>query len=71
MQRMHFILLDCVSVTSYHILRELNKMADFRENQGCQLPLGMISLNDGPSMLNHIDNLEMKSFGSKEMYISK
>ena len=28
MQRLHFILMDCVSVSSYLILRELNKLAD-------------------------------------------
>ena len=32
MQRLHFILIDCVSVISYHILRDLNKLADFKAN---------------------------------------
>ena len=32
MQRLHFILIDFISVTSYHILRDLNKMADCKAN---------------------------------------
>ena len=32
MQRLHFILIDCDSVTSYHILRDLNKLADLKAN---------------------------------------
>ena len=54
MQRLHFILTDCVSVTSYHILRDLNKLADFKADQGCLLPPGMISLNEGPCVLHPI-----------------
>ena len=54
MQRLHFILIDCVSVISYHILRDLNKLVDFKANQGCLLSAGMLSLNDGPSFMNHI-----------------
>ena len=47
MQRLHFILIDCDSVTSYHILRNLNKLADFKANQGCLLPPGMLRVNEG------------------------
>ena len=32
MQRLHFILIDCVFVTSYHILRDLNKLAEYKAN---------------------------------------
>ena len=52
MQRLHFILIDCVLVTSYHILRDLNKLADYKSNQGCLLSTGMLSLNDGPSSMS-------------------
>ena len=54
MQRMHFILIDFVSVTSYHILRDLNKMADYKANHGCHLPPGMLGLNEGPSLMHPI-----------------
>ena len=32
MQRFHFILIDYDSITSYNILRNLNKLADFKAN---------------------------------------
>ena len=32
MQRLHFILMDCDSVISYHILRDLNKLVDLKAN---------------------------------------
>ena len=32
MQRVHFILIDCDSVNAYHILRNLNKLVDFKAN---------------------------------------
>ena len=54
MQRLHFILIDCASVTSYHILNDLNKLAYYKANQGCLLSTGMLSLNDGPSSMNPI-----------------
>ena len=54
MQRLHFILIDCISVTSYHILRDLNKMADCKANQGCLLPQRMLILNDKSSVLHQI-----------------
>ena len=54
MQRMHFILIDFVSVSSYHILRNLNKLAYYKANQGFLLPLGMLSLNEGPSSMHPI-----------------
>ena len=54
MQRLHFILIDCVSVISYHILRDLNKLADFKANQGCLLPPGMRSVNEGPCLMHPI-----------------
>ena len=54
MQRLHFILIDCASVISYHILCGLNKLADFKANLGCLLPPGMLSLNDGPCSTNPI-----------------
>ena len=54
MQRLHFILIDCDSVTSYHILRDLNKLVDFKANLGFLLPPRMLSLNDGPYLMNHI-----------------
>ena len=54
MQRVHFILIDCASITSYHILHDLNKLADYEANQGCLVPPGMLSLNDGPSSMNPI-----------------
>ena len=38
MQRLHYILIDCASVNSYHILRELNNLEDAKANQGCILP---------------------------------
>ena len=53
MQRLHFILLEFASVTSHHILQELNK-ADSKANRGCQLPPGMLSLNEGPSLKHPI-----------------
>ena len=54
MQMLHYILIDCASVTSYHILRDLNMLADFKANQGCLLAPGMLSLNDGPCSMNPI-----------------
>ena len=54
MQRLNFILIDCVSVTSYHILHDLNKLADFKANQGCLLPLGMLSVNEAPCLMHPI-----------------
>ena len=54
MKRLHFILMDCDSVTSYHILRNLNKLADLKANQGCLLPSGMLCVNDGPCLLHSI-----------------
>ena len=54
MQRLHFILIDCVSVTSYHILCDLNKLADSKANQGCLLPPGMLSVNEGPCLMHPI-----------------
>ena len=54
MQRLHYILIDCASVTSYHILRDLNKLPNFKANPGCLLPPGMLSLNDGPCSMNPI-----------------
>ena len=54
MQRLHFILIDCASVSSFHILRELNKSADLKANQGCLLPQGMLSVNDKPSLTHKI-----------------
>ena len=44
MHRLHFILIECMSVSSFHILHELNKSADLKANQGCLLPQGMLSL---------------------------
>ena len=54
MQRLHFILIDCVLVTSYHILHDLNKLADFKANQGCLLPPRMLSVNEGPCLMHPI-----------------
>ena len=54
MQRLHFILIDYDSVSSYHILRDLNKLEDYKANQGFLLPPGMLSLNDAPSVLHPI-----------------
>ena len=54
MQRLHFILIDCNSVTSYHILRDLNKLADFKANQGCLLPPEMLSMNEGSCLMHPI-----------------
>ena len=54
MQRLHFILMDCDSVTSYHILRDLNKLADLKANQGCLLPSGMLCVNDRSCLLHPI-----------------
>ena len=54
MQRLHFILLEFASVTSHHVLQDLNKKADSKANRGCQLPTGMLSLNEGPSLKHQI-----------------
>ena len=54
MQRMHFILIDCASINSYHIFHDLKKLVDFKANQGFLLSAGMLSLNDGPSVMNPI-----------------
>ena len=54
MQRLHFILIDCYSITSYHILRDLNKLVVFNANQGCLLPPGMLSLTEGPCSMHPI-----------------
>ena len=43
MHMLHFILIECMSVSSFHILRDFNKLADLKANQGCMLPQGMIS----------------------------
>ena len=54
MHRLHFILIECLSVSSFHILWDLNKSADLKANQGCMLPQGMLSLNDLPSVMHLI-----------------
>ena len=54
MQWVHFILIDCDSVNSYHILHNLNKMADFKANQGCLLPPGMLRVNEGSCLMHPI-----------------
>ena len=54
MQRLHFILMDYDLVTSYHILRDLNKLADLKANQGCLVPPGMLSVNDGSCLMHLI-----------------
>ena len=54
MQRLHFILIDYVYVFSYHILRDLNKLADYKANQGCLLPPGMLSMKEGSSSMHFI-----------------
>ena len=54
MQRFHFILIDCDSVTSYHVLRDLNKLEDLKANQGCLLPVGMLSVNEGSCLMHPI-----------------
>ena len=54
MQWLHFILIECFPVSSFHILRDLNKLADLKANQGCMLPQGMLSLNDLPSVMHLI-----------------
>ena len=54
MQKLHLILIDCVSIISYHILRDLNKLAYFKANQGCLLPSGVLSVNEGPCLMHPI-----------------
>ena len=54
MQRIQFILTEFDSISFFHILQELNKKADSKVNRGFQLPTGMLSLNEGPSLKHQI-----------------
>ena len=54
MQRLHFILIDVDYDSSFHILHDFNKLTYFKANQGCLLPPGMLSLNDGYSVMHPI-----------------
>ena len=54
MQRLHFILIDCVSASSFHILRDLNKPTDRKSNQTCLLPPRMLNLNDNHRLMYQI-----------------
>ena len=46
LQRIKTNLKDFDSVESYHILRDLNKLADTLANKGCLLPQGNLSIDE-------------------------
>ena len=52
LQRIKITLKYFYNVESYHILRDLNKLADTLNNKGCLLPQGILSI-DGESSVFH------------------
>ena len=48
LQRIRNFLKDFEKVSSFHILQELNKQADYLANKSCLLPLGIFSFNEEP-----------------------
>ena len=48
LQRIRNFLKDFEKVSYFHILRELNKQADYLANKACLLPLGSFSSNEEP-----------------------
>ena len=54
LQRIQNFMKDFEKVSSFHILRELNKQADLMANKTCLLPLGSFSSNGDSCIMQPI-----------------
>lgn len=54
LQRIRIILKGFDKSDSFHILRDLNNLADSLANKACLMPQGFLSINGEPSYFHHI-----------------